>query len=41
MEEIICTGRVRNEVMYRVKKVRYILHTIHKRKAKWIGHILA
>jgi len=32
---------VRNEeVLLRVKKQRYILHEIRKRKANWIGHIL-
>ena len=28
------------EVLLRVKKQRYILHEIRKRKANWIGHIL-
>jgi hypothetical protein len=32
---------VRNEeVLYRVKEERNILHTIKRRKANWIGHIL-
>jgi hypothetical protein len=32
---------VRNEeVLHKVKEERNILHTIKKRKAKWIGHIL-
>jgi hypothetical protein len=32
---------VRNaEVLQRVKKERNILHTIKRRKANWIGHIL-
>jgi hypothetical protein len=32
---------VRNEdVLLRVKEQRNILHEIHNRKAKWIGHIL-
>jgi hypothetical protein len=32
---------VRNEeVLRRVKEERNILHTIKRRKAKWIGHIL-
>jgi hypothetical protein len=32
---------VRNEeVLHRVKKERIILHTIKRRKANWIGHIL-
>jgi hypothetical protein len=31
---------VRNEeVLYRVKEKRNILHTIKMRKANWIGHI--
>jgi hypothetical protein len=38
MEKISWTDRVRNEeVLLRVKEQRNILH---KRKAKWIGHIL-
>jgi len=32
--------RVRNEVLYRVKEERNILHTIHRRKSNWIGHVL-
>jgi hypothetical protein len=41
MEKISWTDRVRNEeVLQRVKKERNILHTIKRRKAKWIGHIL-
>jgi hypothetical protein len=32
---------VRNEeVLHRVKEDRNILHTIQRRKANWIGHIL-
>jgi hypothetical protein len=32
---------VRNEeVLHRVKEERNILHTIRRRKANWIGHIL-
>jgi len=31
---------VRNEVLFRVKEQRNILHGIRKRKANWIGHIL-
>jgi hypothetical protein len=41
MEKISWTDRVRNEeVLYRVKEERNILHTIKRRKANWIGHIL-
>jgi hypothetical protein len=40
-EKIIWTDRVRNEeVLHRVKEERNILHTIKRRKANWIGHIL-
>ena len=40
MEKISWTDHVRNEVvLLRVKEQRNILHEIHKRKAKWIGHI--
>jgi hypothetical protein len=32
---------VRNEeVLHRIKEERNILHTIKRRKANWIGHIL-
>jgi hypothetical protein len=41
MEKISWTDRVRNEeVLHRVKEERNILHTINRRKANWIGHIL-
>jgi hypothetical protein len=41
MEKISWTNRVRNEeVLHRVKEERNILHTIKRRKANWIGHIL-
>jgi hypothetical protein len=39
--EISWTDRVRNEeVLHIVKEERNILHTIKRRKANWIGHIL-
>jgi hypothetical protein len=31
---------VRNEVLHTVKEERNMLHTIKRRKANWIGHIL-
>jgi hypothetical protein len=41
MGKISRTDRVRNEeVLHRVKEDRNILHTIKRRKANWIGHIL-
>jgi hypothetical protein len=41
MEKISWTDRVNNEaVLHRVKEGRKILHTIRRRKANWIGHIL-
>jgi len=41
MEKISCTDHVRNEeVLFRIKEQRNILHEIFKRKANWIGHIL-
>jgi hypothetical protein len=41
MEKISWTDHVRNEeVLHRVKEERNILHTIERRKANWIGHIL-
>jgi hypothetical protein len=41
MEKISWTDHVRNEeVLFRVKEQRDILHEIRKRKANLIGHIL-
>jgi hypothetical protein len=41
MEKISWTDRVRNEeVLHRVNEERNILHTIKRRKANWIDHIL-
>jgi hypothetical protein len=41
MEKISWANRVRNEeVLHRVKDERNIVHTIKRRKANWIGHIL-
>jgi hypothetical protein len=41
MEEISWTDHVRNEeILFRAKKQRNILHERSKRKAYWIGHIL-
>jgi hypothetical protein len=41
MEQISWTDRVRNEeVLRRVKEERNILHTIKRRKANRIGHML-
>ena len=40
MEKVSWTDHVRNEVLFRVKEQRNILHEISKRKANWIGHIL-
>jgi hypothetical protein len=41
MEKISRTDRVRNEeVLHRVKEERNIVHTVKRRKANWIGHIL-
>jgi len=41
MEKISWTDHVRNEeVLFRVKEQRNILHEINKRKANRIGHIL-
>jgi hypothetical protein len=40
MEKISWTDRVRNEVLQRVKEERNSLHTIKRRQANWIGHIL-
>jgi hypothetical protein len=40
MEKISWTERVRNEGLRRTKEDRNILHTIKRRTANWIGHIL-
>jgi hypothetical protein len=41
MEKISWTDHVRNEdVLFRVKEQRNILHEIRKREANWIGHVL-
>jgi hypothetical protein len=41
MEKISWTDRVRNEeVLLRVKEEKNIVHTLKRRKADWIGHIL-
>jgi hypothetical protein len=41
MEKISWPDRVRNEeLLQREKEARNILHTIKRRKADWIGHIL-
>jgi hypothetical protein len=41
MEKISWTDRVRNEeVLHRVKEKRNIVHTVKRRNANWIGHIL-
>jgi hypothetical protein len=41
LEKISWTDRVNNEaVLHRVKEGRYIFHTIRRRKASCIGHIL-
>ena len=41
MEKISWTDHVRNGgVLQRIKQERNILHTIKRRKANWIGHIL-
>jgi hypothetical protein len=41
VEKISYTDGVRNEeVLHRVKEKRNIIHTIKRRKANWIGHIL-
>jgi hypothetical protein len=31
---------VRNEVLHRVNGERKIVHTVKRRKGKWVGHIL-
>ena len=41
METVNWTDHVRNgKILHRVKEETNILHTINRRKANWIGHIL-
>jgi hypothetical protein len=40
MEAISWIDHMRNEALFRIKEERNILHTIKRRKADWIGHIL-
>ena len=41
MKKVSRTDRVKNEeVLHRVKEEKSVLHTIRRRKANWIGHIL-
>jgi len=40
MEKISWGNRVTIEVLRKIKKERNILHTIQRRKADWICHIL-
>jgi hypothetical protein len=41
MEKISWTDRVRNgEVLNRVNEERNIIHTVKRKKANWIGHVL-
>jgi hypothetical protein len=41
MEKISWTDRVRNKkVLHRVNEEKNIIHTLRRRKAHWIGHIL-
>jgi hypothetical protein len=40
MEKVSWADSVRNEeVLYRVKEKRNIIHTVNRRKVNWIGHI--
>jgi hypothetical protein len=38
--KIISLINLKTEVLHRVKEERNIVHTIKRRKANWIGHIL-
>jgi hypothetical protein len=40
MDKISWTDIVKNEILQRIKEKRYIVLTIKRRKANWIGHIL-
>ena len=40
-EKIFRTGfEINEEVLHRIKEVRNVLHTVDRRQANWIGHIL-
>jgi hypothetical protein len=42
LEKIVWSDRARNEeVLHSVNEDKNILHTINRRKANWIGHILS
>jgi len=41
VEKTSWTDRVRSkEISRKIKEERNIVHTVHRRKANWIGHIL-
>ena len=40
MEKISWIDRARNGVLHRVKRKRYIVQTVKRREANWIGHML-
>jgi hypothetical protein len=40
MEKVSWIGRVKCEVLHRVKEERNVLFSIKRRKANWAGHIL-
>jgi hypothetical protein len=40
MEKISWTDRVIYEVLHRVREERRFTHTVERRKANWLGHIL-
>jgi len=40
IEKIIWNDCVKNELLRRVKWERHIVHTVKRRKANWIGHML-
>ena len=41
MEKISWTYSMRNEeVLHRLKEERNIIHTVKRREANWIGHVL-
>jgi hypothetical protein len=40
IKKIIWTDSVKNEVLHRVKEESNVLHTIKRKKAKWVGLVL-
>jgi hypothetical protein len=40
LAKVSWTDHIKNEVLRKVKEERNVLHTIKRKKANWVGHIL-